>query len=198
MAELLSIPAGDRHPSLNFTPQRKKEMTFAALHRQLEALARQNPVLMIFEDAHWSDPTSLDLLDITVERVQRLPAVLLVTFRPELQPPWTGQAHVTAMMLSRLNKGEGANLVGRIIGSDAALSNDMVDRIVERADGVPLFIEELTKALLEVTGVGMAGDGLAMVSVAFDIYSAKHAACFAMARLDRLDPHPRKSHKLDL
>ena len=153
---------------------------------------------MIFEDAHWSDPTSLDLLDLTVERVQRLPALLLVTFRPELQPPWTGQAHVTAMMLSRLNKREGANLVGRIIGSDAALSNDMVDQIVERADGVPLFIEELTKALLEVTGVGMAGDG------GRRIVRVRYLRCQArcMLRLWHAStdsgPHPRKSRRLDL
>ena len=191
LAELLSIPADDRHPPLNFGPQRKQQMTFAALLRQLEALVRQSPVLIIFEDAHWCDPTSRDLLDLTVEQVQRLPALLLVTFRPELQQPWTGQAHVTVMMLSRLNKREGANLVGHISGREA-LSNDMVERIVEHADGVPLFIEELTKTVFEVTGVGEAGDRLALETVTrstFEVPNTLHASL--MARLDRLGPRAK-------
>ena len=185
-AELLSIPANDRCSPLNFTPQRKKEMTFAALLRQFEALARQSPVLMTFEDAHWSDPTSRDLLDLTVERVPRLPVLLLFAFRPELAPAWTGQAHVTAMMLSRLNKREGANLVGRIIGKEA-LPNDVVDQIVARADGVPLYIEELTKALLEVTGVGRVGNRSTAEPVPRPLIAVPSTLnASLMARLDQL------------
>src|SRR5262249_50308467 len=119
LAELLSIPTANRYPALSLTPQRQKEKTFGALLRQVEALAGRKPVLMIFEDAHWSDPTSRDLLDLAVERVQHLPLLLLVTSRPELQLPWIGQAHVTVMMLSRLNQRDGSALVRRITGDKA-------------------------------------------------------------------------------
>jgi class 3 adenylate cyclase len=95
IADLLSLPASGRHPLPNLNPQRKKERTLEALIRQLEGLVRQQPVLMVFEDAHWIDPTSRELLDLTVERVRSLPVLLIVTFRPEFQPLWTGQPQVT-------------------------------------------------------------------------------------------------------
>ena len=95
LADLLSLPASERHPLPNLTPQRKKERTLEALIRQLEGLARQQPVVMVFEDAHWIDPTSRELLDLTVEYVRNLPVLLIVTFRPEFQPPWTGATRWT-------------------------------------------------------------------------------------------------------
>ena len=95
LAELLSVPTGDRYPPLNLSARQKKQKTIEALVRQLEVLVRQRPVLMIFEDAHWIDPSSRELLDTTIERVARLPVLLVITFRPEFHPPWTGQAHVT-------------------------------------------------------------------------------------------------------
>jgi predicted ATPase len=103
---------------------------------------------MLFEDVHWNDPSSRELLDLLVERVPRLPVLLLVTFRPEFQPPWTGQAHVTVLVLNRLDRREGAVLVRRVVGAEA-LPDDVVTEIVKRTDGVPLFVEELTKAVLE-------------------------------------------------
>jgi predicted ATPase len=111
LADLLSLPASEPHPLPNLSPQRKKERTLEALIRQLEGLARLQPVLMVFEDAHWIDPTSRELLDLTVERVRSLPVLLLVAFRPELQPPWTGQPHVTMLALSRISGSHGAGLV---------------------------------------------------------------------------------------
>ena len=102
LADLLSLPASERHPLPNLSPQRKKEMILDALIRQLEGLARQQAVVVVFEDAHWIDPTSRELLDLTVERVRSLPALLIVTFRPEFQPPWTGQPQVTT--LARLRR----------------------------------------------------------------------------------------------
>src|SRR5215831_1642183 len=102
IADLMSLPASDRHPLPNLSPQRKKERTLDALVRQLEGLARQQPVLMVFEDAHWIDPTSRELLDLAVERVPNLPVLLVVTFRPEFQPPWTGQPQVSVLALNRL------------------------------------------------------------------------------------------------
>ena len=111
LADLLSLPASERHPLPNLSPQRKKERTLEALIRQLEGLARQQPVVMVFEDAHWIDPTSRELLDLTVERVRSLPVLLIVTFRPEFQPPWTGQPQVTMLALNRLDRRDRTALV---------------------------------------------------------------------------------------
>ena len=99
---MLSLSGGDRFPPLDLTPQRKKERTLAAMLRQLQALARRQPILMIFEDLHWIDPTSRELLDLTVERITDLPVLLVATYRPEFQPPWVGGSQVTVIALNRL------------------------------------------------------------------------------------------------
>jgi predicted ATPase len=183
LAELLSLPTEGRFRPLQLTPRQKKEKTFEALLRQLEALARQCPVLTLFEDVHWIDPSSRELLDLVVERVPRLPVLLLVTFRPEFQPPWTGQAHVTVLVLNRLDRREGAALVQRVVGTQA-LPGDVVAEIVERTDGVPLFVEELTKAVLEG---GNAGTVLSRAgTTTLSVPATLHASL--MARLDRLGP----------
>jgi class 3 adenylate cyclase/predicted ATPase len=148
LADLLSLPGSERHPLPSLSPQRKKERTLEALIRQLEGLARQQPVVMVFEDAHWIDPTSRELLDLTVERVRSLPVLLVVTFRPEFQPPWTGQPQVTMLTLNRLDRRDRTVLVEQIAGGKA-LPDEVVAQIVDRADGVPLFVEELTKSVLE-------------------------------------------------
>jgi class 3 adenylate cyclase/predicted ATPase len=179
LAELLSLPTEGHLPSLQLTPQRRKEKTFEALIRQLEASARQRPVLMLFEDVHWIDPSSRELLDLFIERVSRLPVLVLVTFRPEFQPPWSGQAYVTVLVLNRLDRREGATLVSRVAGAEA-LPDDVVTEIVTRTDGVPLFVEELTKAVLEGGGVGTA------LSTVPNVPATLHASL--MARLDRLGP----------
>jgi class 3 adenylate cyclase len=163
LAELLSLPFGDRYPALDFTPQRKKEKTFEALLRQFAGLAERQPVLMIFEDLHWADPTSRELLDLSVELVARMPVLLIATFRPEFEPPWTGQPHVETLPLHRLGREESGELVRGIIGTAAALSSEIVEEIVERTDGVPLFIEELTKAVVE-TAISGAVVGKTTVS----------------------------------
>ena len=149
LVELLSVPGGDRFAPLELSPQRKKERTFAALLRQLEGLARTQPVLMIFEDLHWIDPTSREFLDLVLARIDRLPVLLAATFRPEFQPPWVGQAHATVIALNRLGRGDGAVMVERLAGNAALLPPDVIAEIVERTDGVPLFVEEMTKAVLE-------------------------------------------------
>jgi class 3 adenylate cyclase/tetratricopeptide (TPR) repeat protein len=185
LSELLSLPGSTA--DLNLSPQRKREKLFEALLCQLESEARQSPVLMICEDAHWIDPSSLELLDLTVDRVRRLPVVLVITFRPEFQPSWAGQAHVASLALNRLGERHGGALVQTLAG-DAALSPDIVAEIVERADGIPLFVEELTKAVLESA---LRGDQvaalLAMTSpIALSVPVTLHASL--MARLDRLGP----------
>jgi predicted ATPase len=149
------LPASERHPLPNLSPQRKKERTLVALIRHLEGLSRQQPVVMVFEDTHWIDPTSRELLDLTVERVRSLPVLLIITFRPEFQPPWTGQPRVTMLALSRLDRRDRTLLVEQIVGGKA-LPDEVVTQIVDRTDGVPLFVEELTKSVLE-SGVSLVG-----------------------------------------
>jgi predicted ATPase len=148
LADLLSLPGSKRHPLPNLSPQRKKERILEALIRQLEGLAHRQPVLMVFEDAHWIDPTSREVLDLTVERVRTLPVLLIVTFRPEFQIPWTGRPHVNMLSLTRLNRRHRTALIAQI-ASGKALPDDVIDQIAERTDGVPLFVEELTKSVLE-------------------------------------------------
>ena len=148
LADLMSLPASNLHPLPNLSPQRKKERTLEVLLHQLEGLARRQPVIMVFEDAHWIDPTSRELLDLTVERVRSLPVLLLVTFRPEFQAPWTGQPQVTMFALNRLDRRDRASLVAQIAGGKA-LPDEVIAQIVDRTDGVPLFVEELTKSVLE-------------------------------------------------
>jgi class 3 adenylate cyclase/predicted ATPase len=146
-ASLLSIPTGGRYPPLALSAAQQRRLTLAALLDQLEALARQKPVLMLFEDAHWADATSLEVLDLTVERVRALPVLVLITFRPEYEAPWTGLSHVTSIALDRLAPAEVETLAGYVAGRP--LPPEVTAQIVAKTDGVPLFVEELTKTVLE-------------------------------------------------
>jgi hypothetical protein len=146
LAELLSLP--NSATDLRLSPQRKREALFEVLLRQLDGLVRRRPVLAVFEDVHWIDPTSRELLDLMIDRVRRMPVLLLITSRPEFQAPWVGQPHVTTLALNRLNARDGATLVQQLAGN-LALTDETVADILERTDGVPLFVEELTKAVLE-------------------------------------------------
>jgi len=147
-ADLLSLPASECYPLPNLSPQRKKDRTLEAVLRQLEGLSRQLPIIVVFEDAHWIDPTSRELLDLTVERVRSLPVLLVITFRPEFQPPWVGQPRVTMLALNRLDRRDRTALVEQVAGSKP-LPVEVVSQIADRTDGVPLFVEELTKSVLE-------------------------------------------------
>ena len=148
LADLISLPASERHPLPNLSPQRKKERTLEALIRQLEGLAHEKPVVTVWEDAHWLDPTSRELLDLTVEHVRNLPVLLIVTFRPELHPPWAGQPQVSMLALSRLDRRDCTALITQVAGGKT-LPDEVVFAIADRTDGVPLFVEELTKSVLE-------------------------------------------------
>jgi class 3 adenylate cyclase/predicted ATPase len=185
VADMLSLPGSERHSLPNLSPQRKKERTLEALIRQLEGLARQQPVVMVFEDAHWIDPTSRELLDLTVERVGGLPVLLIVTFRPEFQPPGTGQPQVTMLALNRLDRHDRTALVSQIAGGKA-LPDEVVAQIADRTDGVPLFVEELTKSVLESGLMREEGDRYALDGALppFAIPTSLHDSL--MARLDRL------------
>jgi class 3 adenylate cyclase/predicted ATPase len=185
LADLMSLPAVERHPLPNLSPQRKKERTLEALIRQLDGLARQQPVVMVFEDAHWIDPTSRELLDLTLERVHCLPVLLIVTFRPEFQPPWTGQPQVSMVALNRMDRRDRTALVEQIAGGKA-LPDEIVAQIVERTDGVPLFVEELTKSVLESGLLREENDRYVLDRALppFAIPTSLHDSL--MARLDRL------------
>ena len=148
LADLLSLPASERCPLPDLSPQRKKERTLAALMRQLEGLTRRQPLVIVFEDAHWIDPTSRELLDLLVERVVSLPVLVILTFRPDFRPSWNGQPRVSMVALTRLDRHDRTALAKQIAGGKA-LPEEVVEQIVNRTDGVPLFIEELTKSMLE-------------------------------------------------
>jgi predicted ATPase len=183
LVELLSLP--NTVAELGFSPQRKREMVFEALLHQFEALTQGRPVVMLFEDAHWVDPSSRELLDLTLDRVARLPVLLMVTFRPELQQSWSGQAHVTLLALNRLGERDVTALVRELAGN-TPLGSEIVAEIVERTDGVPLFVEELTRAVLER---GDQDNRIAAVLAAsplpnLAIPATLHASL--IARLDRL------------
>src|ERR1700738_3238482 len=187
LANLLSLPPSHRYRVPELSPQKRKEMTLAALLAQLDGLAARQPVFLIFEDVHWADPTSLELLTVTLERVPRLRVLLLITARPEFTPPWPGHAHVTTVSLTRLNRRNGAALIERVTAGKT-LPGEVMEPILARTDGVPLFVEELTKAVLE-TGLLQERDGHYVLSrplPSMAIPTTLNASL--MARLDRLAP----------
>jgi class 3 adenylate cyclase len=182
IAPLLSIPLGHGYAPVTVSPQRQRQLTLAALVDQLVGLAEQRPVLFHFEDAHWIDPTSRELLDLTIARTRGLAALVIISFRPQFAPPWTGEPHVTLVSLSRLEARTCADLT-RQIAAAAVLPPDAVDEIVMRADGVPLFVEEITKAVLEtVTGAASVADARFRFAIPASIEAS------LMARLDHLGP----------
>jgi tetratricopeptide (TPR) repeat protein len=187
LASLFALPAGDRYGLHELSPQKRKEKTFAALLARLDRLAAEQPVFMIFEDIHWIDPTSLELLAATVEHVPQLRVLLLITTRSEFTPPWPSYPHTTTIPLTRLNRRAGAALVERVT-SGKKLPKEVTDEILVRTDGVPLFIEELTKTVLE-SGLLQERDGQYVLERPLPplaIPTTLHASL--MARLDRLAP----------
>jgi len=191
LAELLSLPAEPRYPPLGLSPQRQKDKTFEALLRQLEALAGRQPVLFVCEDLHWIDPSSRELLERIIEWVARLPVLLVATFRPEFAPPWIGLPQVTTVTLARFDRRAGTAMVEQIAGG-ASLTREVAAEIVDRADGVPLFVEELTKAVVEVGGFaeGIQTTLAAALPSSLAVPSALHAPL--MARVDRLGPEAKE------
>jgi predicted ATPase len=187
IAALLGVPTEGRYPALDLTPQRQKQLTLAALVEQLEGLAAAQPVLLTYEDMHWGDPTTQELLGLSIERMQRLPVLLLITFRPEFNPPWPTQPHVSALALSRLGRREGAVMVERVV-RNKPLPDEVAAQIVAKTDGVPLFVEELTKTVLESGLLHDAGDRweLAGPLPPLALPSTLHDSL--LARLDRLAP----------
>jgi class 3 adenylate cyclase/tetratricopeptide (TPR) repeat protein len=184
IAEMLSLQNDGRYPVLDLTPQQRRQKTLEALTAQLEALTRQRPVLQIFEDAHWADPTTLEVFGRAVDRIRTLRVLLIVTFRPEFEPPWIGQPHVTMLTINRLTEREVGAIIDRIVGNKRLPASIRQD-IIERTDGIPLFVEEMTKAVLEVQNEHAVERAAAAVpSPALAVPASLHASL--MARLDRL------------
>jgi class 3 adenylate cyclase/predicted ATPase len=187
VADLLSIPLAGNTARHEMSSQQRKARTFAALLAQLEALAAERPVLIMLEDAHWIDPTTLELFDQTVERIQRLPVLLVVTFRPEFTPSWTGYAHATLLGLNRLEAHQVAAIVECVTGGKA-LPAEVLGEILAKTDGVPLFVEELTKAVLEL-GLLREDDGRYVLDGPLPPLAIPDTLQGSLlARLDRLAP----------
>jgi class 3 adenylate cyclase/predicted ATPase len=185
LAAPLALPPGDRYPPLTLSPQRQKERTLEALVDQFVERSRQQPVVCIFEDAHWSDPSSLELLDLLVYRVPALRVLVVITYRPEFAPRWGGYAHVTTHTLNRLTHREGAALVAAVTGGKA-LPPDVLEQIVAKTDGVPLFVEELTKTVLESNLLVDQGDHYALAGSLPPLAVPATLQDALLARLDRL------------
>ncbi len=184
-AEMLSLPNDGRYPLLELTPEQRRQRTLQALIAQTEVLTRLNPVLMIFEDAHWIDPTSLELFDRAVDRIASRPALLIMTFRPDFEPPWIGGPHVTALTINRLAQRNIDAMIDRVVGNKRLPAN-IRQEIIERTDGIPLFVEEMTKAVLEAGSEGVQHAAAAVPLPALAVPASLHASL--MARLDRLGP----------
>ena len=187
LADLLSIPTGDRYPPLNFTPQKRKEKTLHVQVAQVEGLAAQQPVLMLWEDIHWSDPTTLESLDLLIDRAATLRVLMILTFRPEFTPPWVGRPHVTLLSLNRLPPRHRAEMIARVTRGKT-LPKQIADQIIDRTDGVPLFIEELTKSVLESGSMTDAGDHYSIAGPAVPLAIPMTLQASLLARLDRLAP----------
>jgi predicted ATPase/class 3 adenylate cyclase len=184
VAALLGVPTGERYPALKLAPELQKRRTMQALVDQHAALAAQQPVLALYEDVHWIDPSTLEVLGMVIERVRELRVLVLITFRPEFQPPWTGHAHITMLTMSRLGRRQGADLVARVTG-EKPLPAEVVEQIVSRTDGVPLFVEELTKAVLESGLLADAGDHYELAGPLPPLAIPTTLHDSLMARLDR-------------
>src|SRR5262249_34488330 len=147
-AEMLSLPNDGRYPALPLSPEQRRQRTLEALTAQMQVLSRQKPVLMIFEDVHWTDPTCLEAFGRAVDRLRTLRVLLVVTFRPEFEPPWIGRPYVTALTVNRLAQRDIEAMIDHVVGNEL-LSASVRQDIIERTDGIPLFVEEMTKAVLE-------------------------------------------------
>ena len=186
-AALLSIPFGDRYPPLALNPAQQRRRTFAALLDQFENLARQKPIMLLFEDAHWADATSLELLDLTVERVRQLPVLALFIMRPEFEPSWVGLPNVSTLMLGHLARDNVESIVTQVTGG-RTLPTEVMNQIIAKTDGNPLFVEELTKAVLEGGILVKDAEGYRLDGPLPPLAIPATLQDSLMARLDRLAP----------
>ena len=186
-AAVLSIPVGDRYPPLDLTPQRQKIETVAALVDHFIGLSRKQPVLIVFEDAQWMDPTSHEVLDMLVDRTKNWPILLAISYRPEFRPDWEAHSYITILSLNRLSRGQRVDMVEGVT-SGKTLPDEVLEQIVEKTDGVPLFLEELTKAVLESRLLEERGGRYVLTAPLHNLAIPATLTDSLMARLDRLSP----------
>jgi class 3 adenylate cyclase/tetratricopeptide (TPR) repeat protein len=187
VASILSIPCEQRYGTLTMTPQKHKDETLRTLVDITEAASHQQPSVLLFEDAHWADPTTLDVLDLLIDRVRTIPLLVVLTHRPEFQSRWSGRGHVGALNLSKLTRAQSAALVSTLTGCKA-LPAAVLEQILTRTDGVPLFVEELTKSILESGELKEAGDHYEYAGSARTVTIPATLRDSLMARLDRFMP----------
>jgi predicted ATPase len=157
VAAMLSLPHEARYGAVGMTPQRFKHETLRVVGDIVACVARQSPTVMLLEDAHWADPTTLEAMDLIIARGRNLPLLLVITHRPEFLPRWSHHGHVTTLSLSKLTRQQGATIVSSLAGA-RALPADLLEEILGKTDGVPLFLEELTKSILESAELRVRGD----------------------------------------
>jgi len=186
-AALLSIPFGERYAPLALSPMQQRRQTMAALLDQIESLARQQPILLLFEDTHWADATSLELLHMIVERIHQIRVLALFTFRPEFRPPWVGLPNVSSLTLGGLNRSNVETMVVRVTRG-RPLPAELTEQIVGKTDGNPLFVEELTKAVLEAGILVEDADGYRLDGPLPPLAVPATLHDSLMARLDHLAP----------
>ncbi len=187
LAAMLSIPCDERYGAVSMTPQKFKDETLRALVDTTEAVARQQPTVELFEDIHWADPTTLEVINLLIHRVRNIPLLVVLTHRPEFSSRWSHYGHVAALTLTKLTRSQGSAMVSRLAGGKA-LPADLLDRILDKTDGVPLFVEELTKSILESGDLQDAGDRWEYAGRAGTLAIPLTLRNSLMARLDRFAP----------
>ena len=185
LADLLSIPFGERYPPLQLTEAVQKQRTMDVLEEQLVLLSRQNAMLVLFEDTHWIDPTSIELMNRLIRRVVDLPVMIIVTYRPEFIPPWLDLGHVTMLKLNHLGRSQVVDLIHKAAGGKA-LPGSIVKQIAAKSQGVPLFIEEITRAVLESGNLEVDGERYVLRGSIRDFAIPATLQDSLIARLDRL------------
>ncbi len=184
-AALLSIDTGERYPAHRMSPQKQKEATLKALADRVVGFAAQEPLLMLFEDAHWIDPTTQELFDLIAQMVVSQRVLLVFTHRPGYQSHWSGYGHVLSLALTRLGRAEVTALVAKVTGG-ATFPDEVLDQIVAKADGVPLFVEELTKTVIESGLLARGASGFELTGELSSLAIPSTLQDSLMARLDRL------------
>jgi class 3 adenylate cyclase len=187
IAAMLSIPCEERYGAVAMTPQKFKDETLRALVDTTEAIARRRPTVELFEDIHWADPTTLEVIELLIHRIRNVPLLVVLTHRPEFSSRWSHYGHVAALTLTKLTRSLGGAMVSRLIGGKA-LPADLLDQILDRTDGVPLFVEELTKSILESADLRDAGDRWEYAGRAGTLAIPLTLRDSLMARLDRFAP----------
>jgi predicted ATPase len=186
-ADLLSIRGEDRYSPLTVSSETRKDMTLEALVQYLQRLANRSPVLFILEDAHWLDPTTLDLMTRIIDRIRQMRVLLLITFRPDFKPVWAEYSHVTSLTLSRLPRRQSAELVAAMTGGKA-LPPEVQQAILAKTDGIPLYIEALTENVLESGLLTEGNESFALKGLLKELPIPDSLQALLMERVDRLGP----------